>query len=90
MKIVTVDCTAIKTAEQFHNSLAQALEFPDWYGHNLDALYDCLTEICEETQLILTNWHSLEYALKDYSGKILYVFHCACLENDSLKITLHP
>ena len=31
-----------------------------------------------------------EYSLKDYSGKALYVFHCACLENDHLTVTLHP
>jgi RNAse (barnase) inhibitor barstar len=23
----------------------QVLDFPDWYGHNLDALYDCLLEL---------------------------------------------
>lgn len=26
-------------------AIAEALEFPDWYGHNLDALYDCLTDL---------------------------------------------
>ena len=24
---------------------AAALSFPDWFGHNLDALYDCLTDL---------------------------------------------
>lgn len=90
MNTVTINCASIKNAEQFHEALARGLDFPEWYGHNLDALYDCLTDIDEETELILNNWHDLEYALKDYSGKALYVFHQACLENDCLKITLHP
>ena len=90
MKTVTIDCAPIKTAKDFHRELAQALEFEDYYGNNLDALFDCLTDICEPTELILNNWHDLEYALKDYSGKALYVFHYACLENDSLTVTLHP
>ena len=90
MKKVTIDCTPIKTAEQLHKALSQALEFDDDYGHNLDALFDCLTDMCQDTELILTNWHHLEYALKDYSGKALYVFHCACLENPQLTVTLHP
>lgn len=25
--------------------LAQCLRFPDWFGHNLDALHDCLTDL---------------------------------------------
>lgn len=51
-----IDCSGITTAQQMHQLLAQALRFPQWYGHNLDALYDCLTESTEETLLILRHW----------------------------------
>ena len=44
MEIITLDCKDIKTAERLHQELAQALHFPDYYGKNLDALFDCLTE----------------------------------------------
>ncbi|MEU4768224.1 barstar family protein [Actinosynnema sp. NPDC023794] len=26
-------------------AIAEALSFPDWFGHNLDALHDCLTDL---------------------------------------------
>ncbi|WP_018683153.1 barstar family protein [Actinokineospora enzanensis] len=26
-------------------ALADALSFPDWFGHNLDALHDCLIDL---------------------------------------------
>ncbi|MFD7654028.1 barstar family protein [Actinosynnema sp. NPDC059797] len=26
-------------------AIADALDFPDWFGHNLDALYDSLTDL---------------------------------------------
>lgn len=90
MKTIRIDCAELETANDFHNALAQALEFPDYYGKNLDALYDCLTEVDTEQELILDNWHQLEYRLKDYSGKALFVFHEACLENENLTVTLHP
>ena len=63
MKTITIDCTPIETPAVLHELLAEKLQFPDYYGHNLDALYDCLTELEAETQLILTNWHALEYRL---------------------------
>ena len=31
--------------ELIHNYIAEKLDFPDYYGKNLDALYDCLTDI---------------------------------------------
>ena len=41
---VTVSCGGIADKETLHARIAAALDFPDWYGHNLDALYDLLTE----------------------------------------------
>lgn len=38
-----------------HDYLKEALNFPDYYGKNLDALYDCLCEIGIETDIILIN-----------------------------------
>ncbi|MCB1143551.1 MAG: barstar family protein [Leptospiraceae bacterium] len=33
------------TIHEVHNILLKTLEFPESYGYNLDALYDCLTEM---------------------------------------------
>lgn len=38
-----------------HDYLKEALNFPDYYGKNLDALYDCLCEIGIETDITLIN-----------------------------------
>lgn len=56
MKNITIDCKNITDKEAFHRVLADAFCFPDWYGHNLDALYDCLTDLEEESYLTLQNW----------------------------------
>ena len=34
-----------KTRETAHTYLKEILHLPDYYGRNLDALYDCLCEI---------------------------------------------
>ena len=42
---LTVDLSEVKTVEALHVELKEAFEFPEYYGGNLDALHDCLTDI---------------------------------------------
>ena len=42
---LTVDLSEVKTVEALHVALKEAFEFPEYYGGNLDALHDCLTDI---------------------------------------------
>lgn len=53
MNYIEIDGKLIKS--EGHDYLKEALNFPDYYGKNLDALYDCLTEIGVETKIKLTN-----------------------------------
>ena len=59
MNMLTIDCTQLHDRAQLHRALAETLCFPDWYGHNLDALYDCLSEIAASTVLCLKGWSTL-------------------------------
>ena len=66
--------------EKGHDYLSEALNFPDYYGKNLDALYDCLTEIGVETEIQLIN--------KDFiSNDLLNTFIDAEKENTYLKLS---
>lgn len=56
MKEIILDCAQIADEIQLHQALFNALSLPEWYGHNLDALFDCLTELEEKTHLVLKNW----------------------------------
>lgn len=48
-----------------HDYLKEALDFPDYYGKNLDALYDCLCEIGVETEIVLINGQGVSKDLID-------------------------
>lgn len=42
MRTVTIELARADSAECLHRLLAEALDFPEWYGANLDALWDML------------------------------------------------
>ena len=46
-----IDLTNIKTKEEFHKLIKEELDFPEYYGNNLDAFYDLLTEIAEPLEI---------------------------------------
>ena len=60
-----------------HDYLKRALDFPDYYGKNLDALYDCLCEIGVETEIILIN-------SSEVSKDLIDTFIDASAENELL------
>ena len=76
------------TPEKAHAALAQALAFPDYYGHNLDALHDCLTDLTE-TQLVITDCAAASGQMENWSG-FLTVFFDSAEENPRLDIRLIP
>jgi acetolactate synthase regulatory subunit len=44
-QVVELDASRWATERDMHRDLAVALQFPDHYGHNLDALHDCMRDV---------------------------------------------
>ena len=47
-----VDFSEIKHFIEIHEVLKRDLDFPDYYGGNLDALWDCLTDMLGDISFI--------------------------------------
>lgn len=84
MNKYTIHCAGISCREELHKALAEALPFPNYYGNNLDALYDCLMELGAETEIRLLDWD----LLGDWKRGFEKVFIRAGLENPNLTIVL--
>lgn len=46
-QFVLAECSDCVDKQAVLATIGHALAFPDWYGVNLDALYDCLTDLPE-------------------------------------------
>lgn len=86
---VTIDCRAIRTNEEFHQTFAAKLRLPNFYGGNLDALYDCLTSVGQKTTLNLIGVQSLIDNLGGYGRAAIGMMEQAERENtDRLRINM--
>ena len=89
MTEIIIDCLKISDKKELHKEFAEKLSFPDWYGENLDALFDCLTGIFEETSVVIENFPSLEENLGNYAAAFRKVMLRADEDNERLHITIN-
>ena len=88
MKKITLDLAHMQSVPALHNYLRSALALPVYYGANLDALYDCLTELDAATELVVPKAISDEAHLGWYGEQLLQVLQDAAEENEVLTVTI--
>ncbi len=70
---VYLDGAAADTPQALHAELARQLGLPDWYGRNLDALYDALGCLAGPVEIELRGLARLRSGLGDYFEQFLRV-----------------
>lgn len=74
MREVVFDSSHIKRLDQLHSELSRSLDFPDYYGANLDALYDCLSgDVALPLKIIWKNYNITRSKLGKDAEKVLKV-----------------
>ena len=77
-----IDGSALPEAAAVHDLFTRALDLPEWYGRNLDALYDVLTERGEPLRLLVRNQEALAESAED----LLRTLAEAAAENPALEL----
>ena len=85
MKLV-LDGRAVADRDDLHRQMETVLNFPEWYGGNLDALYDCLTELMEEIDIQILHTEELKSVLGDYADMLLRVLQDAAQVNLNIQV----
>jgi len=81
MRQITLDFSFFSDRREVHEYLAEQFSFPDYYGKNLDALSDFLTDPMEETKLYVFPTG------KSFENGFLKVIRRAAEENPALSVS---
>lgn len=95
MKKITLDfgepaAAAALTKKEIHRYIACKLGFPEYYGCNLDALYDCLTDLAEPTAIgiVMPERYSCDVSsdITQYLLRVRKTFSDAEADNPNLAV----
>lgn len=88
MMEIRLDGRRMNTREIAHQYIKWKLNLPEYYGKNLDALWDMLSTYSDPIEICFLNEDSLIDQLGDYGEAIIEVFQDAQIENKNIRFTI--
>ncbi|MBQ1467838.1 MAG: barstar family protein [Solobacterium sp.] len=89
-KVIVIDPERIKERKPAHEYMHEIFSFESFYGRNLDALADALSEVHEEYELVFTPESITEICENAYAYKILMVLGQAANTNPYIHVVFKP
>ena len=86
----SIDLAKDDSIEKLNARLNRSLHLPDYYGANLDALYDVLTEGGEERTLVFRNAADFWHRFPDFTPRLVQMLLNARDETEGLAIDFRP
>ena len=81
---ILLDGILMSSRSAAHNYLKQQLHLPEYYGRNLDALFDLLTQIGSHTAIVLIHQEEMLETLGSYGEILIETLEQAADENPYL------
>ena len=79
-----IDLKDVYSTDELHKKIAEALPVPEYYGANLDALYDVLTEQSEGWVIVFSSASVPGTTMGKYMQKLRRMCAAAAKENEGL------
>jgi RNAse (barnase) inhibitor barstar len=74
MAVLKIDAREITDWDSFHDVFARVFEFPDYYGRNMDAWIDCMTDVVDYSSNVVQTGEILTIHL-EHSAE--FCKHCS-------------
>lgn len=88
MKSIVIDGRSIGEMKDIHEAFRRELDFPSYYGSNLDALYDCLSDLSEEIEIYIENDALLEEKIGERAGRLIRLLSELAAEKPNLRLQI--
>lgn len=85
---VIIDGRKITDKALLHAYLKEQCNFPEYYGNNLDALYDVLTERSESLEIKVEYAEELKEVLCGYGEAFIETLQDAAAENNRVTVVI--
>ncbi|MBQ6312079.1 MAG: barstar family protein [Lachnospiraceae bacterium] len=83
-----IDLEGAGSEEEVQERIEEALPLPEYYGENLDALYDVLTEYGNGWHIRVLNTDDVDDDVRRYVDDMMGVFEDASAVVDDLKVEI--
>lgn len=84
--MICLDGREMRTRREAHDYLQRMLSLPEYYGRNLDALHDCLTEIKGPLEIEILHAEAMMESLGVYGKMLVRVFEDVAEENPGVRV----
>lgn len=88
IKKVYLETNRLSNKEDMSDYFEEVFSFPDYFGRNLDAAYDCLSEVEEDTNIYIDREGLIKMASDEYAYKVLRMLVDVCQSNPHLRLKL--
>ncbi len=81
-----IDLSGVCHKDDLNEALSRMLPLPEYYGANLDALYDVLTDISEETEIVFTDSEEAFVCMPKYMASLKRLCDDVSAENPAVTV----
>ena len=85
---ILLDGRDMPDRKALHDLLTEKFRFPDYYGRNLDALYDLLTACPEPIRVTVIHANQLQENLGRYANSFLQTLEDAARNNGRIALSV--